>query len=220
MNRLVLAGAGGFGREVFSWVHATAGPNGPWREVVFIDDNPDALAATRFPAVCIGSIAEYRPADGDRVAMTVGQPHPKMGIRDSLASRGVRFETLVHPSAIIGATSEVGEGCIVCPGCVVTANARIGRYVTLNVYATVGHDAVVADYSTVGGHADVTGGATLDEGVFMGSHAVIAPRVRVGAFAVIGAGTVALRDVGEGATVLGVPGSNLGVFSKAQRRRA
>jgi sugar O-acyltransferase (sialic acid O-acetyltransferase NeuD family) len=219
MNRLVLAGAGGFGREVFSWAHATAGPDGPWREVVFIDDNPEALAATRFPAVRVASVAEYRPADGDRVAISVGQPDAKMRFRESLAAMGVSFQTLVHPSAVIGATSELGEGCIVCPGCIVTANARIGRFVTLNVYATVGHDAVVSDYSTVGGHADVTGGATLEEGVFMGSHAVVAPRVRVRAFAVIGAGTVALRDVDGGMTVLGVPGSSLGVFSKPGKKR-
>jgi sugar O-acyltransferase (sialic acid O-acetyltransferase NeuD family) len=220
MNRLVLAGAGGFGREVFSWAHATAGPGGQWREVVFIDDNPEALAATRFPAVRIASIGEYRPANGDRVAISVGQPDTKMRFRELLAARGVSFQTLLHPSAVIGATSEVGEGCMVCPGCIVTANARIGRFVTLNVYATVGHDAVVADYSTIGGHADVTGGATLEVGVFMGSHAVVAPRVRVGAFAVIGAGSVALRNVAERTTVLGVPGNHLGVFSKPEQRRA
>ena len=218
MSRLVLAGAGGFGREVFSWAHATAGPDGPWRDVVFIDDSPEALAATRFPAVRIASVTEYRPADGDRVAISVGQPDAKMRIHASLAARGVSFQTLVHPSAVVGATCEVGEGCIVCPGSIVTANAQLGRFVTLNVYATVGHDAVVSDYSTVGGHADVTGGACLGEGVFLGSHAVVAPRVHVGAFAVIGAGSVALRNVGDRTTVLGVPGDNLGVFSKPRRR--
>ena len=219
MSRLVLAGAGGFGREVYSWAHATAGPDGPWHDVVFIDDDREALAATRFPAVRIASVAEYRPADGDRVAISVGQPHAKIRLRESLAATGVSFQTLIHPSAVIGATSEVAEGCIVCPGCIVTANARLGRFVTLNVYATVGHDVVVSDYSTVGGHADVTGGACLGEGVFVGSHAVVAPRVHVGAFAVIGAGSVALRNVGDRTTVLGVPGSNLGVFPKPEQRR-
>jgi sugar O-acyltransferase (sialic acid O-acetyltransferase NeuD family) len=169
--------------------------------------------------VCLGSIAEYRPVEGDRVAITVGSPGAKMRIREALAPLGVRFQTLMHPSAIVGATSETGVGCIVCPGCVVTANVRIGRHVTLNVSATVGHDAVVSDYSTVGGHADVTGGATLEEGVFLGSHAVVAPRVRVRAFAVVGAGTVAFRDVAGGATVLGVPGLRIDASPNSGRRR-
>jgi len=219
MNRLVLAGAGGFGREVFSWVNATSGPDGPWHDVAFIDDNPDALAVTRFPAVSLGTIAAYRPAEGDCVAITVGNPGAKMRIREVLAPLRVRYQTLAHPSAIVGATSEIGVGCIVCPGCVVTANVRIGRHVTLNVYATVGHDAVVSDYSTVGGHADVTGGAILEEGVFLGSHAVVAPRVRVRAFAVVGAGTVAFREVAAGATVLGVPGLRIDASKESGHRR-
>jgi len=219
MNRLVLAGAGGFGREVFSWVNATSGPDGPWHDVAFIDDNPDALAVTRFPAVSLGTIAAYRPAEGDCVAITVGNPGAKMRIREVLAPLRVRYQTLVHPSAIVGATSEIGVGCIVCPGCVVTANVRIGRHVTLNVYATVGHDALVSDFSTLGGHADVTGGAILEDGVFLGSHAVVAPRVRVRAFAMVGAGTVAFRDVAGGATVLGVPGLRIDASLESGRRR-
>jgi sugar O-acyltransferase (sialic acid O-acetyltransferase NeuD family) len=217
MNRLVLAGAGGFGREVYSWAHSTTSPAGPWEEIVFIDDKPDALEAIGFPARCIGTIAEYRPSDGDRVAITVGAPSAKVHLEAVLAPRGIPFQTLIHPSAIVGHTSEVGEGSIVCPGCVITANVRIGPHVTLNVYATVGHDAVVADYCTIGGHADVTGGAILDRGVFLGSHAVVAPGVHVRPFAVIGAGTVAFRDVDERATVLGVPGLNLGIFPGTAR---
>lgn len=220
MNRLVLAGAGGFGREVFSWAQTTKGPSGPWCDVVFIDDDPEALAATRFPAVRVGSIADYRPVEGDCVTITVGSPATKARMRETLGAQGVRFQTLVHPSAIVGGTSELGAGCIVCPGCVVTANVRIGRHVTLNVCATVGHDSVVGDYSTLGGHSDVTGGATLEEGVFLGSHAVVAPRVRVRAFAVVGAGTVAFRDVARGATVLGVPGLRIDASSGPGRHRA
>jgi|APFre7841882724_1041349.scaffolds.fasta_scaffold59232_1 sugar O-acyltransferase (sialic acid O-acetyltransferase NeuD family) len=220
MKRLVLAGAGGFGREVFSWAAATRSEAGPWDDVVFLDDAPGALKATRFPAERIGSIGGYEPRDGDRVAVTVGSPAAKQRLCGILAARGARFTTLSHPTAIVGATSAIGEGCIVCPGCVVTANVRIGRHVTLNVHASVGHDAVVSDYSTIGGHADVTGGATLDEGVFLGSHAVIAPGVRVRAFAVIGAGTVAFRDVAERATVVGVPGAALGVFSRPGTERS
>ncbi|HEX5070028.1 MAG TPA: NeuD/PglB/VioB family sugar acetyltransferase [Vicinamibacterales bacterium] len=220
MSRLVLAGAGGFGREVFSWAHDVPGAAGPWRDIVFIDDNPDALAGVKFPAARISSIDDYVPADGDRVAITVGVPAAKRLISDRLTSHGASFETLRHPSAIIGASSEIGDGSIVCPGVVVTANARIGRFVALNVYATVGHDATVGDYSTLGGHSDVTGGATLEEGVFLGSHAVIAPGVRVGASALIGAGTAAIRNVERGATLLGVPGRNMGNFSGPGRSRA
>ena len=209
MIRLVLAGAGGLGREVFSWAHLAADANGPWRDIVFIDDNPDALKSVRFPAVQIGSIRDYVPGRDDRVAITVGMPRVKSHIHDLLAERGARFQTLKHPSAIVGSTSDIGEGSILCPGAIVTANARLGRFVTLTVYATVGHDAVVSEFSTLSGHSDVTGGATLEAGVFLGTHAVVTPGVRVGTFAVIGAGAVVIRDVEPGTTIAGVPGRNI-----------
>jgi len=220
MNRLVLAGAGGFGREIFSWAHEATDDGRSWGDIVFIDDNPDALGAVAFPARRIASIADYLPAEADRVVITVGIPQTKRRISEMLGALGARFQTLRHPSAIVGATSEIGEGCILCPGVVVTANARIGRCVALNVHSTVGHDAVVSEYSTLSGHADVTGGAVLEAGVFMGSHAAVAPGVRVGAYALIGAGTVAFHDVEPGATIVGVPGRNIGVFQGSGRRRA
>jgi len=218
MKRLVLAGAGGFGREIFSWADTALEADGTWSDIVFIDDNPDALAAVRFPAVRTGSIRDYHPGPHDRVAVTIGVPDTKRRVCELLASRGAAFVTLRHPSAIVGATSEIGEGCILCPGVVVTANAHIGRFVTLNVHSSVGHDAIVADYCTLSGHADVTGGAMLETGVFLGSHAAVAPGVRVGAFALIGAGSVALRAVEAGATVIGVPGRSVGRFSGPARR--
>jgi acetyltransferase-like isoleucine patch superfamily enzyme len=55
----------------------------------------------------------------------------------------------------------------------------------------------------------VTGHAVLERGVFLGSHASITPGVRVGAFAVVGAGSVAFRNVRSGQTLLGVPGKSL-----------
>ncbi len=218
--RLVLAGAGGFGREVFSWADAAAPAGEPWSEVVFIDDNPLALAGSRTNARHLTRISAYEPRPGDVVAVTLGEPAVKKRVCELLAARSVRFHTLIHPTALVGAGSEIGEGSVLCPGCVVTADARIGRHVTLNVHATVGHDAIVADYATIGGHADVTGGARLDEGVFLGSHAVVAPRVRVRAFAVVGAGTVAFRDVAERTTVVGVPAVGVGVFARGRAKRS
>ena len=45
----------------------------------------------------------------------------------------------------------------------------------------------------------------LGEGVFMGTHASVVPRIRVGDYAVIAAGSVAMWPVRAHSTVLGVP---------------
>ena len=55
----------------------------------------------------------------------------------------------------------------------------------------------------------MTGGVTLQEGAFLGSHAVIVPKVVVGAYAVVGAGSVVIRKVAPGVTVFGVPAKRI-----------
>jgi serine acetyltransferase len=86
-----------------------------------------------------------------------------------------------------------------------TANVTLGSFVAVNVYSTIGHDASLADGCTLSGHCDVTGGATLREGVFMGSHAAVLPRIEVGAYARIGAGSIVTRRVAPASTAFGVP---------------
>jgi acetyltransferase-like isoleucine patch superfamily enzyme len=49
----------------------------------------------------------------------------------------------------------------------------------------------------------------LGDEVMVGAHAVVLPRVKVGARATIGAGSVVARDVPEGASVAGAPATLL-----------
>ena len=58
-------------------------------------------------------------------------------------------------------------------------------------------------------HVDLTGFVSADEGAFFGSHASVLPKVHVGAFAKVGAGSVAVRHVPAGTTVMGVPAKRI-----------
>ncbi len=53
----------------------------------------------------------------------------------------------------------------------------------------------------------------LDEGVLLGSHAVVLPGVTVGAYAVVGAGSIVLRKVRPGSTVFGSPARQVPGFA-------
>ncbi len=59
-------------------------------------------------------------------------------------------------------------------------------------------------------HTDVTGFVHLGEGVMMGSHASAIPGVKLNDWCVVGAGSVAYRDVAPGTTVVGVPARLIG----------
>lgn len=207
MERIIIIGGGGFGRELVSHVgdaHRTGmlPPLGG-----YLDDAGHLLAAFGHYAEVpyLGTVDAYQPRSNDLFTLAIGAPRAKKAIAERLKTRGARFATVIHPSVITSKTCRMGEGVIVGTHAGPGVDTRIGNFVTLNSYSGVGHDAVIGDYTTISGHVDITGGTTIGEGVFIGSAASILPRVRVGDWASIGAGSMVYRTIKPGATVYASP---------------
>ena len=205
MKPVHIIGAGGFGREVLQWAGDHPDRGARWRIAGFLDDNPGALAAFGCEVKVTGPITGHVPDPDALYLCGLGQPGPKREICGRLAAEGAKFLTLVHPRAYVGARVEFGEGCIVCPGVVLSCDIRLGRFVTVNLNATVGHDAVIGDFTSLSALCDVTGFVTIGEGVFLGSRAGIVPGKKVGDRAHVGAGSTVIADIREGERVFGVP---------------
>lgn len=206
-NRLVIVGAGAFGRELMCWADAAVGAT--WDRVAWVDDNPQALAGFDYPWPHIGSLATFRPQSDDLCVVAAGEPATKRALVATLRSNGARFATLVHPTAVIARTARIGEGSIFCPLSFASADARVGDFVTVNGLSSVGHDVVLGDFSTLSAHVDLTGGVTVGEDAFFGTGAKVVPGVRIGRQARIGAGTTIMRTVPEGATMFALPAKKL-----------
>lgn len=205
MERLLLAGAGGLGGEIASWLEGCIGFGSDWEFAGFLSDVPDALAGRTVEGEIVGSIAGYRPRPDESVAVALGDPGPRLAVVETLRQRGARFRTLVHRSAVVGRHVTLGEGVIVAPLTFIGGGAVIGDFVLVNVSATVAHDVRIGAGSTLSGHCDVTGGVQLGREVFLGTHACVIPRVTVGDRAHIGAGSVVLQNVAAGDRMFGVP---------------
>lgn len=206
-HRLVIAGAGAFGRELMCWADASVGAT--WDRMAWVDDNPQALAGFDYPLPWLGSFADYQPAAGDLCVVSAGATATKQRLVAALRDRGARFATLVHPSAIVARTAKLGEGCVICPLAFVSADATLGAFVIVNGLSSVGHDVVLGAYSTLSAHVDLTGKVMVGEGAFFGTGAKVVPKVKIGSNAVIGAGATVMRNVPDGATVFTMPAKKL-----------
>jgi sugar O-acyltransferase (sialic acid O-acetyltransferase NeuD family) len=208
-KKLLIIGAGGFGREVHTWASQVPPATVDWFVAGFLDENPTALDAFPLGSPVLGHPQRHTPQADEVFICAIGDPRTRIRLGRELKARGAKFVNLIHPTAIIGTGSKLGEGVILCPFAVVTAHATLGNFVMLNLHATVGHDAVVGEGCTLSGHCDVTGQAQLGEGVFLGSHAVVLPKAKVGDYAIVGAGSVVLRTARTHTTVMGVPAQTL-----------
>jgi sugar O-acyltransferase (sialic acid O-acetyltransferase NeuD family) len=124
---------------------------------------------------------------------------------EQAADRGLRFATVIHPTARVSRTSSIGEGSIVSAGVTVASHAVVGRHVLLNRGALVGHHTVVGDYASIMAGANVAGHCRIGEQVFLGMGSIVIDHISVGPGSVVGAGAVVTKDVPGSVEVIGVP---------------
>lgn len=205
MKRLLIVGAGGFGREVYAWAKGHPDCGQEWEIAGFLDDNPEALDRFDYAIPILGTVADYMPGEEDVFICAIGAPSVKRVVCETLLERSATFISLVHPTAVCGENVSLGQGVVICPYAIVTCDVRIGNFVAINCHSSVGHDVTIGDWTTLSGHCDVTGQTALGEMVFLGSGARILPLKRVGAGALVGAGSVVISHVAAGAKVFGNP---------------
>lgn len=198
-------GAGGFGREVLGWALACEGFQSDWKVAGFLDSNPEALRGFECSFGIVGDPKSFTPSPQQYLVCAIGDSQTRLQLCHELKDRGAEFLSLIHPRSIVSQPSGLGEGCVVGPGAIVSPNVKVGGFVVLNMNCTIGHDSVLGDGCTISCHADIAGGAVLGKGVLVGSHGCILPRVRIGDFAVVGAGSAAYHNVPSRMTVIGVP---------------
>lgn len=198
-KRLIIAGGGGFGREILCWANDCQANGGQFSEIAFIDDQVEQLP--QYGLWRVATFQDYRPLPNDEVVIGVGLPVVKRKMVESLQERGSRFADLIHPTAVLGKTSKRGAGVLMCPFTMNTADSLAGDFVTILSFSGMGHDSKVGDFSTIASHVDVMGGVEIGREVFVGSGARIMPNIKIGDNAMIGAGATVMRKVKPGQTV-------------------
>jgi sugar O-acyltransferase (sialic acid O-acetyltransferase NeuD family) len=204
MGDLVIAAAGGFGRELAAYARDAG-----FTVTGFLDDDPNAaaqLAGEDAAAGVRGTIDSYAPASpGEQVAIGIGHPPTRLRVADALVARGATLATVVHPTAWVAPTATLGLGVAIAPFACVGPQVTIGDHGLLNTYASLGHDAVLGRGCVFSSYCVATGHTVLGDAVFLGTAAVIAPGVRVGDGARISAGAVAFHEVPAGHLAAGNP---------------
>jgi sugar O-acyltransferase (sialic acid O-acetyltransferase NeuD family) len=202
---IVLVGAGGLGRDVLNYVLEMFRTSQHLRVKGFLDDDPGSLQPDRCEYPILGSILDYPIESHDRFVMAIGDSVKREELIRKLEARGARFITIIHPTAYVAPNATVGNGCIVGPFCAVGSHARVGDHVLFTWYSSAAHDSITESFVVLSPYSTANGGAILEEGVFLGTHAVIHPRIRVGAWSKVASGSVVYRDVPPGCLALGNP---------------
>ncbi|HEU5301222.1 MAG TPA: hypothetical protein VFW06_03175 [Acidimicrobiia bacterium] len=165
--------------------------------------NPEGV--NRGVCVDVIDLDAFEPTPGARyvVGFTGSKMEPL--VRDVEERFGIRFETLVHPTALVTKTARLAPGCIVAAGAIVESGVSVGAHTIVNKLAVLGHDATIGDFCTFAPGVRVAGHAVVGRGASVGMGAVVLEDRQIGEEAVVAAGSVVTRDVDPYTMVAGVP---------------
>ncbi len=205
MKRLLVIGAGGFGREVYGVAREAAGYGVDFTVGGFLDAKGDALSAfDGYPPV-VGDPATYVPQPDDVFITALGSIRARRRCAEALEAKGGRFISIVHPSAFIGPNVKIAEGSFIAPGVSLTADIRIGRHTDVFHNTSIGHDTVLGDFVHVYAQCAIGGGVEICDGASVYPGSVVVPRRTIGSDAVVGAGSTVFLNVPPATTVHGNP---------------
>ena len=208
MKNLIIIGAGGMGRTVYSNALESVGYGEKFVVKGFIDDNLKALDGfPNYPPV-IDTIRDYQPQEDDVFVSSMGGASRK-ACMEEIIQRGGEFIELIHKTARLLTNAKLGKGNFIGAYTVIGNDAVVGDYNMIQAYTVIGHDAKVGSFNRIDTHVTCVGGIVIEDDVNIHTSAVISHNVVVETGAHVGALSFVIRRVKAGTTVMGNPAKKL-----------
>ena len=135
MKKLLILGAGGYGRTVAD----VAKQLGYYGNVAFLDDSltgkPDILGKCDQFLQFADADTEIYPAFGNNAV--------RMAWIERLVNHGISVPVLVHPSAYVSPTATLHSGVVILPMAVVNTGVTVKTGCIINIGALIDHDVVL-----------------------------------------------------------------------------
>lgn len=209
MRELLIIGAKGFGREVYTFAKQSIGYGEVFTIKGFLDSDINALDGfPNYPSI-IGSVEEYQIQPNDVFICALGAVKWKKHYAEIIVSKGGEFINLIDQTAIIRQNVKLGNGCIIGDNCIVSNDVQIDDFVTIHSFSILGHDVKIGKYVNIGAYCFFGGFSIVEEQVAVHVRTTILDRLVVSKKATIGAGSIVIRNVKENTTVFGNPAKKI-----------
>ena len=203
-----LIGAGGFARELESWIENSEFSKN-YNLIGYIDDNEKALEGYKNDFKIVDSFKNGSLWKGKNIVLGIASCEVKQKIFDDLINNDCKILSYKHNTSIIAKNTTLGVGYVLCPHVIISCNVKIGNLVSINSGSQIGHDVTIGNYSSIMANVDIGGGANIGNHVFIGSNSVILPGVKIPDYTRIGAGSVVLRTLKSSGSYFGNPAKKI-----------
>ncbi len=116
-----------------------------------------------------------------------------------------RLPNIVSKRAFVAPTAELAPGACILQFASVSQNAKIGLCTIVAAQGMVGHDTIVGDLCHISATAIVGSRIVIGRAATIGLHATVVELNKIGDYALVGAGSLVLKDVPAGQIWAGSP---------------
>lgn len=207
MKKIAIIGASGFGKEIAFLIERLS----EWEIIGFYDDNVEQHNDTVYGYKILGNITELSMVTTDlSVVCAIGKSKVRKKIIDKIQNnKNLSFPNIIDSTAIVGKSVELGMGNIICANAVLTVDIKIDDFNIINLSSTIGHDVTLNSFNTLYPTVNVSGNVTSENYVEFGTGTQVIQGLRIAEGAIIGAGSVVVRDIERYTTSVGVPAKTI-----------
>jgi sugar O-acyltransferase (sialic acid O-acetyltransferase NeuD family) len=202
--RIVIVGAGGFGREILDTIKFINKVEQTYEIVGFID-NVIQKGTLVNGIVVLGSDEILQSNINASLIIGFADPFNRKIFFEKYHNT-FHFPVIIHPTAIISEYCEINDGSIIQAFSIIAANAFVGNCVVLNARSGIGHDSKIGSFTSIQSFCDITGNNVLGNLCFLGTGVKLIPNLKIADECYLCAGTVVFKDLAYKSKVIGNPG--------------
>ncbi|MNQ33455.1 putative acetyltransferase EpsM [compost metagenome] len=203
---MLVVGAKGFAKEVLEILIQSDNID----NIAFYDDinlEIGDLLYNRFPILKNeNQVRDFFEKFGNKFTIGVGGPALRKRLYDKFIMLGGDFTSTISKNAIIGSFgNQINKGSNLMQNVVLTNDIYIGIGVIINQISSIGHDVKIYDFCEICPNVAISGNCEIGEFSFIGTGAIILPKVKIGKNVIVGAGTLVSKDLPDNCVAVGIP---------------
>lgn len=200
--RLVIAGTGGHSESIFDLTQTLG------HEVIgFLDNMTHETKWNGIPVFkninFLGTLKSFG------IVVAVGNGHLREKIVTEILEtfKDVHFPTMVHPSAVVSASTKIGQGTVLLPFSHIGPKSTVGDFCIINTHSSVEHNSKVGSYVSIAPGVNMGGDVTIQDHTFIGIGSKVLDKIQIGEDSIIGGGSFLNKSMPNKVVAYGCPAS-------------
>ncbi len=196
MKDIIIIGSGGHGAELDEYIKYN-NKNGieEYKVIGFLDDNPDNYATYQLSAPLLGGVRNHEIRKDCHYLMGIANLKYRKYFVEKYIDKGAKFVGIVHQSAYISDSANIGMGVVIGPMVNIGPNAEVGNFSMLNSRCSLGHDTKLGKFNFVSPNVCFSGFTKIGDENLFGINSATIPHIEIGDRNKIAAGMVMDKNI-------------------------